>query len=75
MKGLSKEQINKKIFKKKKINVLNEKYKKIIIENILNDIKADLKLINVVHQSFVSEKENLIFTKYRKTKKTFEKWN
>ena len=55
--------LTKKIFKKEKINVLNEKYKKIIIENILNDIKADLESINVVHQSFVSEKEITDFRK------------
>ncbi|PDH56839.1 MAG: arginine--tRNA ligase [alpha proteobacterium MED-G10] len=61
--------LTKKIFKKEKINVLNEKYKKIIIENILNDIKADLELINVFHQSFVSEKEISSLQNIEKLKK------
>ena len=62
--------LTKKIFKTKNINgLINEKCKGLIIENILNDIKADLKSIEVVHQSFVSEKKISSFENIENLKK------
>ena len=62
--------LTKKIFNKNKThNPINEKSKEIIIKNILDDIRADLKSINVVHQSFVSEKKVSSFENVENLKK------
>ena len=64
--------LTKKFLRKKRLMFLMKSTKKIIIENILNDIKADLELINVVHQSFVSEKEISSLQNIEKLKKLLE---